>query len=290
MIWFPKKTSHFTQPLDDVAFANLKRVFKQLCVEFIGNFYYLKEDYAGMLVQLLHTAVSTAFTRASIQKSFANVHLFPFDFDAYVLYCKQKLGITAPTAKDAAEWAVNEVSEMSADRQRRARAAVDDAKENSTKVKVYSPLNRAYTARTLVALAEQQEANEAEKKKRKLEDQEQKAAEEEAKRRRTEEKKAASAQRAIDLKCQADDCVRVFESSKKAFVCECGKFHVCFKHNTKAMASPIEAHKALCSACPDPAPMSEIFPPIDADEPMEAPVEKRASKRRAPPRRRATKR
>jgi hypothetical protein len=84
-LYFPPNTSHFTQPLDNILFGNLKRSISKLTAstfddESIWNQQHtqMKELVMQAIVESFPTAV---FSKRNIQKAWGNVGMYPWNPD-----------------------------------------------------------------------------------------------------------------------------------------------------------------------------------------------------------------
>lgn len=89
MSWLlPGNTSHFLQPLDNLAFAKFKQTLRVLAERMIPGHNILKEELISFFYEVAYKAECIVFTKRVIQRSFAKVGLFPFDKERILLLVK----------------------------------------------------------------------------------------------------------------------------------------------------------------------------------------------------------
>lgn len=94
--FLPPYTSHFLQPLDDVLFAVYKTQLNLLARKLNSALAMTpgdEDDFSNTVLSAAHhIAVSKAFTKERIKKSFANTGIFPFDKEKILSRGHQNIG------------------------------------------------------------------------------------------------------------------------------------------------------------------------------------------------------
>lgn len=93
MIFLPPNTTHFLQPLDNLAFLDFKRTLKQdMRCHFTPNGF-KEESFTQVMLKVSHDILLTTFQKKTLQQSFLNTGLSPFNPEKIMENVNRFLGL-----------------------------------------------------------------------------------------------------------------------------------------------------------------------------------------------------
>jgi len=96
MLFLPPNTTHILQPLDNLAFCEFKRALKISMRHYLSPEGFSTESFTQVMLSLTHTIMLHAFTPKTLEMSFSNTGLFPFDSLKIMQKVEQFLGLYFP--------------------------------------------------------------------------------------------------------------------------------------------------------------------------------------------------
>lgn len=204
LMWsLPANTSHVTQPLDDLLFANFKSawykqshelLYQSVLREFSDG---KKTDWRSLMLPLLFDVIEQTFTSETIVQSFENTMLFPFDRKKFIERTIRHLNGVNLDASGALDAAATHVRLMIDNAVR----VVEKIDEESVEVEL-SSLSAIHDPHMLVHAIQQ-------------------------KRRASEQLKRTKENDIRARTCRGGACQRVHRGAKSWKVCECTLFRIC---------------------------------------------------------------